>query len=118
MAVSPGYQAFVQEQLGKFATITSRRLFGGVGFYANEFYFAIIVDDTLYFKVDDSNRPDFEAVGMGPFLPFGDPDRPMQYYQVPAEVLEDEDQLRTWVEKSVAVARKKKRRKRKKKATG
>jgi DNA transformation protein len=63
-----------------------------------------VAEDTLYFKVDDSNRPEFEAAGMGPFLPWGDPERPMQYYELPAEVLEDPDQLAPWMAKAIAVA--------------
>jgi TfoX-like protein len=36
-------------------------------FYARDVFFALIFDDTLYFKVDDSTRPEFEARGMAPF---------------------------------------------------
>ena len=46
-------------------------MFGGVGIYAKEAFFALVDDDVLYLKVDDSNRGDFEARGMSPFQPFG-----------------------------------------------
>jgi DNA transformation protein len=81
-------------------------MFGGLTFFAEGRAFALVAEDTLYFKVDDSNRPDFEAAGMGPFLPFGDPDKPMQYYQLPEEVLEDPDLLGAWMAKAIAVASK------------
>jgi DNA transformation protein len=81
-------------------------MFGGVGIYSGEFFFALIADDTLYFKVDDSNRPDFQARGMGPFRPYGERGEVMQYYRVPDELLEDSEALRPWVEKSLSVARK------------
>jgi DNA transformation protein len=81
-------------------------MFGGLCFFAEGRAFALVAEDTLYFKVDDSNRPDFEAEGMGPFLPFGDPAKPMQYYQLPEEVLEDPDLLRVWMAKAIAVAAK------------
>ena len=86
-------------------------MFGGVGIYSGELFFALLAEDTLYFKVDDSNRPDFESRGMGPFLPFGDDRDKMQYYQVPAELLEDPDALRPWAEKSITVAATKKSKK-------
>jgi TfoX/Sxy family transcriptional regulator of competence genes len=35
----------------------------------------------------------------------------MQYYELPAELLEDTEELRSWVEKAVAVARSAKRKK-------
>jgi DNA transformation protein len=60
--------------------------------------------------VDDSNRGRFEERGMGPFRPYGDDREIMQYYEVPADVLEDVDLLTSWVEASVAVARKAQRR--------
>ena len=91
--------------------ITAKNMFGGVGLYADEFYFALMADDRLYFKVDDSNRPDFEAAGMGPFRPYDD-ERAMQYYEVPIEVLEDADALQQWAEKAIAVSRAAKKRKR------
>ena len=103
MAVSPGYRNFVVEQLEHISSITSKSMFGGVGLYADGFFFALIADDQLYFKVDDSNRPDFEAADMGAFSPYGD-GRTMRYYEVPIGVLEDVDALRTWAEKAIEVA--------------
>lgn len=63
-------------------------MFGGVGLYCDEFFFGLIARDTLYLKVDDSNREDYVRAGMKPFQPY--PDRPgtMQYYDVPVGVLE------------------------------
>ena len=79
-------------------------MFGGVGIYADQLFFALIADDTLYFKVDDSNRADFEKLGMRPFQPYGEAGEVMQYYQVPADLLEDLEALRPWAEKAIAVA--------------
>jgi DNA transformation protein len=87
-------------------------MFGGVGIYAGEVFFALIAEDTLYLKVDDLNRPDFEARGMGPFRPYGEGGEVMQYYQVPADVLEDAEALRPWAESAIAVARRSKGRRR------
>jgi DNA transformation protein len=80
-------------------------MFGGVGIYSGDTFFALIADDTVYFKVDASTRRDFEARGMGPFRPFGDDGGTMNYYQLPEDLLEDHDALRPWAEKAVAIAR-------------
>ena len=104
MAVSVSFRTYLLEQLGQVSPVTSRPMFGGLCFFAEGRAFALVAGDTLYFKVDDSNRPDFVAAGMGPFLPFGVPDKPMQYYQLPEEVLEDPDQLGPWMTKAIAVA--------------
>ena len=108
MNVSPSYREFVIEQLSRVATgIRSRAMFGGVGIYGEELFFALIADDTIYFKVDDTNRPDFEARGMGPFRPMGPNGEVMQYYALPEDLLEDPDALQPWVEGALAAARRK-----------
>ena len=73
MAVNESFRSFVLDQLSRVATgVRSRSMFGGVGIYSGDLFFALIDGDTLYLKVGDSNRGDFEARGLGPFRPFGD----------------------------------------------
>jgi len=102
MSVSAEYQGYITEQLAIVGYIVAKRMFGGVGLYADGIFFALIDDDTLYLKVDDTNRPDFEEAGMDAFRPYADKTRVMQYYQVPVEVIEDRDELFNWSMKSVA----------------
>ncbi len=104
MPVSADYQAFVLEQLGQVTPVRSRRMFGGLGVYAGDLFFALVDDDRLYLKVDDVTRPDFVAAGSGPFRPYGDGGEEMSYYEVPADALEDVDELRGWVRKAIEVA--------------
>ncbi len=112
MAVSAQYLAFVLDQLGGVRAVTSRRMFGGAGFYAGEFFFAVADDDTLYFKVDAQTRDDYKCEGMQPFQPMG-PDKPMNgYYELPARVLDDPDELRQWMTRAIDVARRSGRRRR------
>jgi DNA transformation protein and related proteins len=109
MAVSASFRTYILEQLGRAVPrIRDRSMFGGVGIYAGDLFFALIDNDTLYLKVDDSNRGDFEARGMGPFRPYGDDGEEMGYFELPAEVLDDPDALRPWAEKAIAVAARKK----------
>lgn len=115
MPVSPAYREFALEQLGRVFPVTSRAMFGGVGIYADGLFFALLDDDTLYLKVDDTNRGAFEAAGMGPFQPFGEGSNPMQYYRLPEDLLEDPDRLRPWAEAAVEVARRARRGKAKRK---
>jgi|ERR1035437_1594403 DNA transformation protein len=112
MSVSESYRTFLLDQLGRAVErIRMKSMFGGAGVYAGEYFFAIVDDDVLYLKVDDTNRPDFEARGMGPFRPFGEGGEVMQYYQLPEELLEDPDELKPWLEKAIGVAERKKKRK-------
>ena len=103
MAVSPSYREFVLEQLGRVTPVTGKSMFGGVGISAQGLFFALIAEDRLYFKVDNAMRPDFEKRGMEPFRPFGE-DSAMGYYEVPADLVEDVNQLETWIKKAIDVA--------------
>jgi len=113
MSVSSSFRTFIVDQLGRVVPrIRARSMFGGVGIYSGDLFFGLIDDDTLYFKVDDSNRSDFTARKMEPFRPYGDDGETMGYYQVPADLLEDPETLRPWAEKAIAVAGRKRKAKR------
>lgn len=102
MAVSAEYRAFVEDQLGRVMPVRTRRMFGGLGIYSRDRFFAIVDDDVLYFKVDDETRPRYEGRRMRPFNPMGSPMN--GYWQVPAGVLEDVESLREWAGEAVEVA--------------
>ena len=111
MTVTGGFRSLVLEQLGRVVPdVRGRSMFGGVGIYSGGLFFALIDDDTLYFKVDDSTRPDFESRNMTPFRPYGPDGEVMQYYCVPPELLDDVDLLGKWAQKAVEVARRARRR--------
>jgi DNA transformation protein len=76
-------------------------MFGGVGLYLEGVFFGLIAGDVLYFKVDNSSKPDYTAAGMGPFRPYGKGSYAMSYFAVPEVVLEDEDQLKAWAHKAL-----------------
>jgi DNA transformation protein len=82
-------------------------MFGGVGLYSGERFFAVMMDDTVYLKVDETTRAPYEAAGSRPFNPY--PTRPdggvsTSYFEVPLAVLEDAEKLARWAKKSIAVA--------------
>jgi len=105
MAVSAQFLEFALDLFGAVQPVRSRRMFGGAGFYAGEWFFALADDDTLYFKVDAATRPAFAAEGMGPWRPLG-PDAPAMngYYQLPPRLYEDTDELARWMRAAIAVA--------------
>src|SRR5437016_2185982 len=105
MAVSSEYLDYVHDQLSGLGGVSSRRMFGGAGVYCDEFFFALIDNDTLYLRVNDDNRADYTSRGMGQFRPYADrPELSMSYYETPADVLEDPAQLVSWARRSVAAA--------------
>ena len=95
------------DQLTPLGDARGRPMFGGYGVYLDGLIIGLIAFDTFYLKVDDQNRPDFEAAGSAPFSydTKGGTNTITSYWEVPAEVLDDADQLRAWALKSLAVSR-------------
>lgn len=79
-------------------------MFGGVGLYSGERFFGILAADELFFKVDDANRPAYEAAGSEPFRPVLDRPVSMSYWRVPIEVLEDPSELAAWAREAIRAA--------------
>jgi DNA transformation protein len=77
-------------------------MFGGLGLYSAERFFGVVDDDRVYLKVDDETRPRYRKRGMKPFDPMGSPMN--GYWQVPPDVIEDADELASWVHEALAVA--------------
>lgn len=106
MAMSQEYLQYVLEQLAALGDLSARRMFGGAGLYFEEVFFALISRDTLYFKVGDSNRREYLARRMEPFRPYQNkPHTSLSYYQVPAEVLEDAEELVAWARAAISAAK-------------
>jgi DNA transformation protein and related proteins len=105
MSVNNEFVRYALDQLRGLGVVTSRKMFGGAGLYLEGTIFALIAYDTLYFKVDDANRPDYEGAGMEPFQPFDETSYVMSYYEVPIDVLEEADELVEWAKKALAAAR-------------
>jgi DNA transformation protein len=103
MSVSDNYRTYVVDQLGALPALSTRRMFGGLGLYSGEWFFALIDDDVLFFKVDDANRNDYTSRGMKAFMPF--PGQPsLGYFLVPEDVIEEAEELTRWARRSVEVA--------------
>lgn len=105
LRVSSGFREFVLGQLSDVRGLHARPMFGGIGLYADGVFFGIVAGDALYFKVDDTNRADYERAGSGPFKPYADRAMTMAYYSVPAAVVEDSADLVRWAKRSIALAR-------------
>ena len=92
------YRDYAMELLKPVGDVTVRAMFGGYGIFESGDMFVLISrDDRIYFKVDDTNRADYEAAGSEQF-------KPMPYYEVPEEVLADEESFVEWASRSIAIA--------------
>ena len=82
-------------------------MFGGYGIFHDGLMFSLIAEDTLYLKVNDSNRDLFKKAGSKQF-PHG-----LSYWEVPIEVLEDTDRLHELTSMSISIAQEVAKKKRK-----
>ena len=97
---------YVLDQLEGFGAST-RRMFGGTALYRGDAMFGFAYHDRIYFKIDDRNREDYTQAGMEVLIYA--PDKTAQrigsLMEVPADVLEDSDELAEWAAKAVNAAR-------------
>ena len=94
----------VNDVLAGIEGITVRPMFGGYSIYKNGVIFALIVKgDKLYFKADEKTKADFEKFGSRQFVyryPNSNRQIAMPYWELPAEIMEDKETIKEWVEKS------------------
>lgn len=100
MMKQDSFKDYVLDQLQGMESVTHRAMFGGYGLYCGDVFFAILHQGRLYFKTSEPTRPAYEEYGMQPFSP-SDKQTLKNYYEVPADVLEDEEQLIFWAERAV-----------------
>ena len=106
MSNTADFIAWVIELAQPTARVSARAMFGGHGLYADGIIFAIVVDDTLYLKVDDRSRADFVAQGLDPFVYTGrNGERTaMGYYQAPDDALERADAMAPWLRSAMGAS--------------
>ncbi len=103
MAVSEDFIKYIQDQMVGFGEFETKRMFGGYGLFKHATMFAMLANDRLRLRVDETNKPDFEAKGMKPFHSPGKK-KGMPYWEVPQDVLEDPNALKDWAAKAFEVA--------------
>jgi len=94
------FKKFVLDQLRFLDRVDCRSMFGGHGLYCEGIFFGIISGGRLYFKTNPTTVSDYLERDMKPFQP--SPRQKLKnYYEVPVEILEDEEQLAVWARKAV-----------------
>ncbi len=98
------FKDFVIDQLEEVGDITVRKMFGGYGIYSAGIFFAVISDGVLYFKTDERTRQRYSDAGMDCFRP-SEKQVLKNYFEVPADVLENKNEISEWAEESINVSR-------------
>jgi DNA transformation protein len=96
-------RGWLEERLGGLPEFEVRRLFGGAGLYSGDTIFGIYYDRRVFLKVDATTRDDFIERASAPFRPRSG--RTLaSYYEVPADVMDDEDEFVRWSRRALAAA--------------
>jgi DNA transformation protein len=107
MASSADFLEFLKDQLRGLGHVTSRRMFSGAGIYCDGVIFALVLRDTLYFKVDDGNRGAYQAEGLEPFRyeARGKVVEMGAYWRAPERLLDDAEEMVEWARAAVDAGR-------------
>jgi len=98
MAVSDAYLDYLKDLLSWLPQLRIKRMFGGAGLYSDDLFFAIADDGDLYLKADGQSV-DFYLDGGSEQFTYESKGKlsRMNFWLVPAEVIEDTDALQRWV---------------------
>jgi DNA transformation protein and related proteins len=103
---------FIRELFAPFRPVAAKRMFGGIGLYADGLMFGLIFDGVIYLRVDDASIPSFEREGSAPFVyplakhHVGRPSR--HFWRLPERLYDDPDELGVWAARALAVAEQRK----------
>jgi DNA transformation protein and related proteins len=107
MVASDGFAEFLREQLAPLGRVTMRRMFGKTGVFCDGLMFAMVTDDTLYFRVDDDNRDVFKEAEAFPPLNYAKQSSTidLSFWRAPERLLDEPDELVAWAREALAAAR-------------
>ena len=112
MSASAEYVEYIGELLSGFTDLQQKKYFGGVAFrssdYGKDTQFAVVLNDILYFVVDDNTRPKYQKQGMQPFRyeKQNNTVEVRKWYTVPEECFDDEVLMMAWANESLRIATK------------
>jgi len=99
---------FIAELFAPFRPVSVKRMFGGIGIYADGLMFGLVFDGVIYLRVDEASIPSFEREGSVPFVyplakrHVGRPSR--HFWRLPERLYDDPDELAVWAGRALAVA--------------
>src|SRR6266436_1820130 len=97
---------FLIDLFSDFGPVTIRPMFSGFGISADGINFAMALRAGLYFRADDQTIPQFEADGSKPFQ-YQTRAKTVtvnSYWQLPARLFEDPEELTGWAKAALAAA--------------
>lgn len=106
MSANAEFVVYVRELLAPLGALTDAVFFGGRAFSYHGKQFAMIMGSTLYLRVDDATRADFEAQGSQPFSYATKKGTVLvrKFYAAPEALLDDPQLLLAWGRRAIEAA--------------
>ncbi|MEO0981364.1 MAG: TfoX/Sxy family protein [Pseudomonadota bacterium] len=101
------FHEFVIELFEPLGPVRVKRMFGGAGVFAGDVMFALLAEDVIYIKTDESLRADLEAEGSEPFLyerPSDGKSFDMGYVSLPSGAMDEAEEASAWGRRALDVA--------------
>jgi DNA transformation protein and related proteins len=107
MPVSTSFKDFIAELLTPVGPATITRMFGGAGVSIDGVTFAILNEDAVYFKIDDTTRGKFEDESMAPFTYTSKSGEHAlsSYWRCPPRLFDEPEEFAQWAKDALTVAR-------------
>lgn len=99
------FHSFLEDLFAPLGGVRFRRMFSGLGIYRDGVMFALVANDVLYLKADDTTRAAFEEEGCAPFR-YEARGKPvtMSYWRLPERLFDEPDEFRDWALAATRVA--------------
>jgi DNA transformation protein len=105
MAVSNGFLDQIAELLASLGHVTARKMFGGASLYCDGTIFAIVEDDVLYFKGDETSKRRYEDEGLKQFDYEGKTGPvSMPYWRAPERLFDEQDEMLEWAREALSAS--------------
>ena len=95
-----GFVAHILDLLSDWGGASARRMFSGHGLFRQGRMFGLVVRDTLYLRVDERSRAEFEAAGMKPFSYMRAKRVELPYWEAPPELFDDAELMIQWARRA------------------
>ena len=106
MVASDSFAEFLREQLAPLGLITTRRMFGKTGVFCDDVMLGMVMENTLYFRVDDHNRATFKEAEFFPPLNYQKKGFAidLSFWRVPERLFDEPDEFAAWARAALAAA--------------
>ena len=97
----------IRDLFAEFGPVQVRRMFGGLGVYADGLMFALVADERLHLKADPGAAERFTGEGCAPFSYATKTGARTitSYWRVPDRLYDDPAELAQWARIALSVAR-------------